>query len=212
MVPEEQELKERLLVAAQRLFAERGRDAVSLRDIADEAGATHGSIRHHFGTKDNLYLASLLRVQSMGDMLETVPLPQRGPSTPTEGEEQLRTFIQRFVAFQAMTGRDQTASMGLIRAEMLKDGGPDPVFYNRVISPGHDRIKRIIKAIRPDIEDESALEVLAFNVIFQCVMIRIGHGIVLTRLGKRELSKKDVANIARLIADTTITGLRGIEA
>lgn len=48
-----------ILVAAAALFTERGFDSVSLRDIADRAGTTHGLIRHHFGAKDRVWSAVL---------------------------------------------------------------------------------------------------------------------------------------------------------
>jgi len=41
--------------AAVRLFAERGYEGVSVRDIAREAGTTHGLIRHHFGSKEGVW-------------------------------------------------------------------------------------------------------------------------------------------------------------
>lgn len=41
----------RIRDAALRLFAERGIDATSIRDIAAEAGVSAGLIRHHFGSK-----------------------------------------------------------------------------------------------------------------------------------------------------------------
>jgi AcrR family transcriptional regulator len=43
--------------AALFLFAERGFEGVSLRDIAQEAGTTHGLIRHHFGSKEGVWRA-----------------------------------------------------------------------------------------------------------------------------------------------------------
>ncbi len=46
-----------VLDAALRLFAARGYEGVSLRDIADAAGTTHGLIRHHFGAKPDVWRA-----------------------------------------------------------------------------------------------------------------------------------------------------------
>jgi AcrR family transcriptional regulator len=52
--------RERLLDAAEQLFAERGFDATSTRDIAARAGDTLGTLSHHFGSKDGL-LAEVIR-------------------------------------------------------------------------------------------------------------------------------------------------------
>lgn len=46
-----------ILEAAGSQFAAAGFGATSLRDIAEAAGTTHGLIRHHFGTKDDLWRA-----------------------------------------------------------------------------------------------------------------------------------------------------------
>jgi TetR/AcrR family transcriptional regulator len=43
--------QEAILDAALLLFAERGYDGTSLRDIAANVGISHGIIRHHFGSK-----------------------------------------------------------------------------------------------------------------------------------------------------------------
>ena len=51
------ETRERLLVTADRLFAERGYKAVSLRDIATELGIKHASLYHHVPRgKEDLYV------------------------------------------------------------------------------------------------------------------------------------------------------------
>lgn len=53
--------RDRLLDIAERLFAERGLDAVSVRDIIGAAGANLGAINYHFGTKEKLIVAVLER-------------------------------------------------------------------------------------------------------------------------------------------------------
>lgn len=209
MNSDEAKLKEKLLKAALKLFAERGRDGVSLRDIAAEAGATHGSIRHHFGTKDNLYIAAVTLV----DPIEVPVNKSLGtdPISPATAADDLRSFVKWLVSYQARMGVKRHIALGLLQAEVSRDGGPDPVFYKKVIHPGHERMKHIIHLIRPDIEDNEMLEILAFNVIFQCVMVRTGRGIILKRLRKRTLTRSDIDRIAQLIADTTLGGLQGLK-
>jgi AcrR family transcriptional regulator len=49
--------KERILDAAERLFADRGFAATSLRNITGEAGVNLAAVNYHFGSKDALIVA-----------------------------------------------------------------------------------------------------------------------------------------------------------
>ncbi len=55
------ETKERILDVAERLFADFGYKATSLRDITSEAGVNLASVNYHFGSKDALLTALLDR-------------------------------------------------------------------------------------------------------------------------------------------------------
>src|SRR5579863_9921905 len=55
------ETRRRLLDSAERLFAERGLDGVSVRDITEAAGANTAAIHYHFGSKRDLIAAILQR-------------------------------------------------------------------------------------------------------------------------------------------------------
>lgn len=52
--------REDLLDAALALFAEHGYDGASMRAIASEAGTDPGMIRHYFGDKEGLFVATVL--------------------------------------------------------------------------------------------------------------------------------------------------------
>ena len=54
---EAEETRRRIIEVALGLFAERGYEGVSVRDIAEGAGAVHGLIRHHFGSKEGVWRA-----------------------------------------------------------------------------------------------------------------------------------------------------------
>ena len=56
--------RERLLLTAERLFAERGFHNVAVREIADEAGVTHPLIYYYWSSKDELLAAVIERTQS----------------------------------------------------------------------------------------------------------------------------------------------------
>src|SRR5258707_14163015 len=56
--------RERLVVAALRLFSERPYEDVPIDDIANEANVAHGLLSYYFGGKRGAYLAALQMVQS----------------------------------------------------------------------------------------------------------------------------------------------------
>jgi len=62
-VRHEESGRETILNAAERLFAERGIDAVSLRTINAEAGYSVAALHYHFATRDGLVRALLERAQ-----------------------------------------------------------------------------------------------------------------------------------------------------
>jgi AcrR family transcriptional regulator len=57
--------REQLLAAATELFAERGYDRTTTRDLAERAGVDAALIARYFGTKAGLYLAALR--EELGD-------------------------------------------------------------------------------------------------------------------------------------------------
>ncbi len=59
--------RERLFLAAIRLFGTKGYAATSVRDIVQAAGVTPPTLYHHFGSKEGLYLAM---VRAGRDLLE----------------------------------------------------------------------------------------------------------------------------------------------
>lgn len=54
-----EEARELILSGARKLFAERGPDAVGLKDVAREVGVSHALVSHYFGTYDALVEAAM---------------------------------------------------------------------------------------------------------------------------------------------------------
>jgi AcrR family transcriptional regulator len=69
--------RKRILKHAERLFAKKGIDAVSIRDITDAAGVNSAAIHYHFGSKSGLIEALLERwagelVERRGKLLDRI--------------------------------------------------------------------------------------------------------------------------------------------
>lgn len=61
--------RERMVAAAQLLFADRAYDSVSTAELARAAGTTRTNLNYHFGNKRNLYLEVLRRFSALPSSL-----------------------------------------------------------------------------------------------------------------------------------------------
>jgi AcrR family transcriptional regulator len=103
--------KQRVLEAAERLFASKGFLGVSASEIVTEAGVAHGLLFHHFGSMEDLY-AEVSRVAAMR-MDEAQLKSFRGATARTQIEAFLRSHMR------AMRKRQGDA---LFRARALDAG------------------------------------------------------------------------------------------
>ncbi|MCK5375473.1 MAG: TetR/AcrR family transcriptional regulator [Acidobacteria bacterium] len=107
--------RERLLLAASRLFAEHGYRGASVRDICNHAGANPGAVSYHFGGKRQLYRAVLRRAAA--GLAEMAAPPTEEDAEGSEAPGMLASIRRVFARME----EDDTASRLLLRD--LADGG-----------------------------------------------------------------------------------------
>lgn len=102
-----------ILEAARRIFSEAGFDRATIRGIAAEAGVDPALVHHYFGTKDELFAASI-----------NLPMPAAAAvrSVFTEGGEQMgRRLAETFFSiWEQEQGR--ATMLGILRSAL---GGED---------------------------------------------------------------------------------------
>jgi len=101
-------VRQALIEAGTKLFAERGPDDVSVRELAAHAGVNHGLVHRHFGSKDGLLQATMAKLAD--DVAESV-----GPDDPSESLAQL---------LNTTFGATEEATHWRILARSLLDGIP----------------------------------------------------------------------------------------
>ncbi len=69
--------RERMIEAAQLIFADRAYDSVSTEELARAAGTTRTNLNYHFGNKRNLYLEVLRRFAALPSHLPPGRYPER---------------------------------------------------------------------------------------------------------------------------------------
>lgn len=91
--------KQRLIEAAEELFADEGFDRVSVRDITTKAGANVAAVNYHFGSREGLIAVVLTRyINPVNEerLARLEALERRAAGKPVAVEEILDAFIRPF--------------------------------------------------------------------------------------------------------------------
>ncbi len=136
-----------MLEVAERLFAERGLDAVSIRDIIAAAGANLGAINYHFGTKDRLIEAVFERrlVPSIRERLRALAAVEKAAGDRPPKLEAVLEAIFRPVVEEAMDPGRGGGTFGKLMARCLVD--PNPVMEKVMHSHISVMVKRFDAAL-----------------------------------------------------------------
>jgi AcrR family transcriptional regulator len=131
----------RILAAALRLFADKGYDATSLQDIADETGLTKQAVYYHFKGKGEI-LAGITQparegMASLMTRVRALPLGPERTDTLVSGVTDLlmaRRDVMLIVAQQPALRQDMHQALGserLISAMIEGLFGPEPTLDQR---------------------------------------------------------------------------------
>src|SRR5690242_19814719 len=89
---DEDTTRRRILEAAGPLFAEKGFEATSVREITLAAGTNVAAVNYHFRSKEELYIATVRHAAE--SCVRRSPLPEWGAGV--SAEQKLRDFIRSF--------------------------------------------------------------------------------------------------------------------
>ena len=118
--------REKLLDVAEQLFARRGLDAVSVRDITQAAGASLGAITYHFGTMRQLIVAVFDRRMAplTRQRLAALDAVERAAGRGPLPLEAVLEAMFRPAVMEAMGGQRAGAVFGKLMARSLMDPNP----------------------------------------------------------------------------------------
>ncbi len=119
--------RERLLDVAEQLFAQRGLDAVSVRDITQAAGASLGAITYHFGTMRKLIVAVFDRRMAplTRQRLEALDAVEKAAGDAPLPLERVLEAMFRPAVMEAMTGDRAGMVFGKLMARTMMDPNPN---------------------------------------------------------------------------------------
>ena len=201
-------MREAILAAAEELFSTNGFNAVSVRDIAQAAGANPGSVTYHFKTKDGLLLEIYQR--------HCVPMNHRRSELLAEArrvrdlQDRLEAIVRAYVVPAFTSGSDLAgggARFTRLRAVMSAEGNE---VARRIIAQTFDDTSHaFIDAIH-----ESLPHVPRTEIVWRCHFLLGGlyYSLVtperVSRLSRGEADGGDAAAAIEQLVQATVASLQ----
>lgn len=201
--------RQRLLDAAEVVFAEKGFEAATTREICELAGVRNiGAINYHFQGKERLY-AEAVRF-AMSTCVCGAPFPEWPEGTSPR--KKLSDFIRVMMARILEVPRP--SAMHLMNREMTRIA-PSAITSQAVrenIKPMADLLSHILGELLPEVPFEKRV-LIGFSVIGQCLYYRQNRVVGEVLFGRDVTRNYDAEYLAEHIADFTLAavGERGNE-
>jgi AcrR family transcriptional regulator len=203
-IPRDTETRDRLLKAAERLFADRGFKKVTVRDICRAARANVAAVNYHFGDKLGLYREVM---QSAIDGMRGTNDAAREAGTGQPPEEQLRRYIAIFVHRVLTPGNDTIHK--LITREMNDPTPALDALVEQGVRPRVEYLSGLISAIIGC--DPSDQRVLRCVASVQAQTLAYMPNPIATRLGlANKPTAANLRDIADHIAEFSLAGVHAV--
>jgi AcrR family transcriptional regulator len=197
--------REQLLDAAERLFALRGFEATSVRDITSAAACNLAAVNYHFGGKRALYRETFRRrlAAVRDDRVATIARALAAPGADLESV--LSSFAQ---AFLAPLLRDGGAAQltELIAREMVDPQLPAELFVDEFVEPVQRALAAAIVALEPGVSERDARQCVGSMVAqFVHAVHRLRHA---ERAAAGRTTVPELPELVRHIVRFSVGGIR----
>jgi len=190
--------KQRLLEAAEELFAAHGFDGVSVDAITRKARANRAAVSFHFGGKERLYIEAVKYANRT--CIQGAPFPEWPAGTPVT--ERLRGFIRTMMV--RMTSDISPASAQLMMREMVQPTAACAEVVQEYIRPAANVLVGILDEMLPVDVPQPRRYLLGFSVVAQCLFYRTHRPIAALLMGEEEFQKLDVETLTEHVTAASL--------
>lgn len=192
---------QRIIEAAGEVFAQKGFEAATVREICKLAGANLAAINYHFGDKRRLYIEAVKRAHKSREL--QFPLPAWAPNTPPA--QKLADFI--LTLLKRMTSPTNTQWEGeLMSREIARPSEACEELARESIRPHFAVLNAILVELMPG-ADELKRHLTAFSVVGQCLHYKIAEPITRQLVSPEEYDTYKPELLAEHITEFTLRGI-----
>lgn len=200
--------RQRILEAAERLFARKDFSAVTVREITAAANCNLGAVNYHFGSKKNLYLEVFRRrwvprAQRISARLEE--LARRRP--PASPEEVVRTLCRAFFgSFQSE--EEARLHHRLLGRELGNPSGAFDLVLKEAIRPTIELLVILLEPFLPHSGDRQRLLLDIFSVLGQVIYFNMAR-LPISRVVGQGYDSEFVERLIEHLTHFSLYGLLG---
>jgi AcrR family transcriptional regulator len=192
--------KQRLLLAAEEIFAEKGFASATIREITDRAEANIAAINYHFGDKERLYIETVRFAHSCA--AKDLPLPSMPDDAPPHAK--LKAFIREMAT--RMTQPTRPSSLRLMMREMSQPTAAAHAIIREFIQPMAFGLRAIVHELLPS-ASESRVLMIGFSIIGQILFYRQNRQVAELIFGKEPVDAISTEMIAEHVTRFTLAAL-----
>jgi AcrR family transcriptional regulator len=196
--------QQRVLEAAGQIFAEKGFEGATVREICQRAQVNIAAVNYYFRDKERLYIEAVK--QACHEDAERVTLPEWQAGVPAE--VRLRDFI-RIVANRMLANNRPRWHTQLVLKEMAQPTAACTEWVQEQIRPLCQVLSGILKELLPNVPEQK-LHLIGFSIIAQCVYHRVFNPIVTLLVGQEESATYEVNLLTEHITQFSLAAL-GLE-
>jgi TetR/AcrR family transcriptional regulator, regulator of cefoperazone and chloramphenicol sensitivity len=203
----DQNTRQRLLEVAGQVFAEKGVDRATGKEITERAGTNAAAVNYYFGGMEGLYAAILREAASRLVTSDALRAAVEGKS---DAKAKLEAFFGLFV--QALTG--PASASWVLRVIGREAVAPSPAL---IAIQGKERLQRarILKAIVGELmglpEDHPAVAHGCVSVIAPCFLLLIGDRPSLKQMFPNlGFAPEDAPAVVRHLVQFALAGLSAV--
>jgi AcrR family transcriptional regulator len=176
--------RDRLLKVAEILFAQKGYDAVSVREITNAARCNLAAVNYHFGSKKTLYLHMFReRWMSRAQRILTCFEENLTGRDETSFSSVIQSLAEAFIK-GPLTDEERLCHFQLMTRELIKPTEAFEMVASETIRPFVEKLEQRLKPCLPEMVDEervllNILSIIAMVVYFNFARVPvskiIGH-------------------------------------
>lgn len=192
---------ERIIEAAGEVFADKGFERATVREICRRGKANLAAINYHFGDKRRLYIEAVKRAHR--NRIKQFPLPEWQPGTPPE--KRLADFVLTLLRRVISPGGSQWEGELMIR-EIMQPTDACQELVREYIGPHFAALGSIVEELLPDATPEKR-HLVAFSIVGQCLHYRLAEPVIRLLVSNEEYRRYQPERLAEHITDLTLRGI-----